>query len=448
MRTGRQVLAALLGAAALLAAGYARAEDYYVSAARGKGKAASKEKPASDLGNIVSKLKPGDTVHIVAGTYTGKGDDGADEITVPVSLIGGYSDDFSRRDPWGACKTILTGDNKTKNHKVAPRLHIDLNKYIFHESGGTAMPKIVVDGLILDQGPQNRYKDDAKTLLVRKASPATGENPTPDRGALVITASRTKNLAGKWDVTVRNCIIVNSAPTQGALTVSGYQGSTITIENNLLINNTGTAIYAGSTWAGTDERAAPRFTIAHNTVLFTEKYDAFVQSFSGNSLKIDGAVVATVTNNVLAFADRNGIQKEGKWKMLLKDNLILGNIQADYWEAAGDQKVELKDLEDEAEHLADGSTGNVATAIKVPVSDAWGKLYAARVVIDRNAAEADVKAQKTKINALRSILGLPLRADDLKTDSPVWLPLMKVDDAIQAGLAKYDGKFGCAKPTP
>ncbi|HUT35983.1 MAG TPA: hypothetical protein VNE39_21020 [Planctomycetota bacterium] len=448
MRTATQTFAALIGAVALLAAGNALAEDFYVSAARGKGKAASKEKPASDLGNIVSKLKPGDTVHIAAGTYTGKGDDGADEITVPVSIIGGYSDDFARRDPWGECKTILAGDNKSKNYKVAPRLHIDLNKYLFHESGGTAMPKIVVDGLILDQGPQNRYKDDAKALLVRKANPKTGENPTPDRGALVITVSRTKDRAGKWDVVVRNCVIVNSAPTQGAMTVSGYQGSTITIENNLVINNTGTAIYAGSMWQGSDEKAAPRFTIANNTVLFTEKYDAFAQSFSGNSLKIDGAVVAAVTNNVLAFADRNGVQKEGKWPLLLKDNLIVGNIQADYWEAVGDQKIELKDLEDEAEHLHDDSAGNVAKAIKVPVPEAWAKHYAARVVIDRNAAEADVKAQKTKINALRSILGLPLRADDLKTDSPAWLPLMKVDDALQAGLAKYDGKYGCSKPTP
>jgi hypothetical protein len=232
------------------------------------------------------------------------------------------------------------------------------------------------------------------------------------------------------------------------LTVSGYQGSTVTIENNLLINNTGTAIYAGSTWAGTDEKAAPRFTIANNTVLFTEKYDAFVQSFSGNSLKIDNAVVATVANNVLAFADRNGIQKEGKWKMLLKDNLIVGNIQADYWETAGDQKIELKALEDEAEHLADGSTGNVAKAITAPVSEAWAKHYAARVVIDRNAAEADVKAQKTKINALRDLLGLPLRADDLKTDSPVWLPLMTVDDAVKTGMEKYDGRYGCSKPAP
>ena len=437
--------AAAIAVVSVMAAGQALATDFYISAARGKGKSATKEKPASDLGNIITKLSPGDTVHIAAGTYTGKGDNAADVIPVPVSILGGYSDDFATRDPWGAHKTILTGDNKSKNYKVSPRLHIDLNRYHFHPNGD-AMPPIVVDGLIIDQGPQNRYKDAAKTLLVRKANPKTGENPTPDRGALIITVARSKNLAGKWNVTVRNCVIMNSAPTQGALAVSGYQNSTITIDNNLVINNTGTAILAGSMWQGDDAKAAPKFAITHNTVLFTEKYDAFVQSFSGNSLKIDTAAVATVANNVLGFADRNGIQKQGKWPLLLQNNLIVGNVGTDYWEAVGDQKIELKDIEDEAEYLHADSGGNVAAKITVPVSAEWAKLYAGRTIIDRNAAEADVKAQKTKLNALRSILGLPLQAGALEADSPVWLPLMKVDDALKAGQAKYGGKYGCAKP--
>ncbi|MCP4570344.1 MAG: hypothetical protein GY841_22410, partial [FCB group bacterium] len=107
---------------------------------------------------------------------------------------------------------------------------------------------------------------------------------------------------------------------------------------------------------------------------------------------------------------------------------------------------DLADLEDEAEYLHEDSEGNVAKKITVPVSKEWARLYAGRVLIDRNAAAADVKARKTKVNALRGILGLPLQADDLKVDSPVWLPLMKVDDAIKAGLKKYDGKFGCSKP--
>ncbi|MBN1518228.1 right-handed parallel beta-helix repeat-containing protein [Candidatus Sumerlaeota bacterium] len=437
---------ALFTASLCFTSSHAFATDYYVSAERGKGKAATKEEPARDLGNIASKLAPGDTVHIATGEYLGKGKNGADEILVPVSIIGGYSDDFSKRDPWGECKTILTGVNDSKNYTPAPRLFINLNKYQYHESGGTEMPKIVIDGLIIDQGPQNRYGDEAKSLLVRKANPTTGENPTPDSGALKISASKTKNLEGRWEIEVRNCVIMNSAPTQGALNVNGYANSIVTIDNNLVINNTGTGLYAGSLWQGSEEASAPKFTITNNTVLFTEKYDAFAQSFSGNSFKCDGSVVATVSNNVFAFADRNGIQKEGKWPLTLTNNIIMGNVQADYWETAGDAKIELDSLEDEAEYLGDESCDNVAPEIKVPVSPEWATLYAGRVIIDRNAAAADVQAQKTKLNGLRGILGLPLQADDLNVDSPVWLPLMQVDDALKAGMEKYDGRYGCAKP--
>lgn len=422
------------------------AADYYVSAVRGKGKVASKEQPAKDLGNIISILNPGDTVHIAAGTYLGRGKSGSDTITVPVSIIGGYSDDFSKRDPWGEFRTILTGENSTKNYTVAPRLHIDLKKYAFHASGGNETPAIVIDGIIIDQGPQNRYKDGAKTLLVRKANPKTGENPTPDRGALVISASKTKDRSGTWTIEVKNCVFMNSAPTQGVLTVSGYKGSEVRISNNLLINNTGTAIYAGSLWSGSDEKAAPRFTITNNTVLFTEKYDAYAQSFSGNSFKNDDSVVAVLENNVLAFADRNGIQKQGKFPLLLRNNLIVGNVQADYWETAGDMKIELEFLEDEADFLHSESGGNVSESIQVPVSKEWAQLYVSRVIIDRNAVEADIQAQKTKLNTLRSILGLNLQAADLDVDSPVWLPLLSLDDAIKAGHTKYLGNYGCSKP--
>ena len=430
----------------ILLSGPFQAADYYVSSTRGKGKVASKESPARDLGNIISRLMPGDTVHIAAGTYLGRGKSGSDVILVPVSIIGGYNDDFSQRDPWGEFKTILTGDVKSKNYKVSPRLQIDLKKYEYHASGGTATPPIVIDGLIIDQGPQNRYKNDEKTMLVRKASAKLGENPTPDRGALIIGVSRTKDRKGTWTIEVKNCVIMNSAPTQGAMTVSGSKGSKITIKNNLVINNTGTGIFAGSLWHGSSEADAPQFTITNNTILFTEKYDAYAQSYSGNSFKCDSATVAKLANNVLAFADRNGIQKDGKWPLLLVDNLILGNLQADYWETTGDQKIELEYLEDEAEFLHMDSMGNVAEDISVPISKDWARLYAGRILIDRNAVEADIKVQKTKANALRSILGLPLQADDLKLDSPVWLPLMQVNDALNTGLRQYKGKYGCSKP--
>jgi len=49
------------------------ARDWYVSSTKGKGKKGTKLKPAKDLGNIISKLKSGDSIFIAGGVYFGKG---------------------------------------------------------------------------------------------------------------------------------------------------------------------------------------------------------------------------------------------------------------------------------------------------------------------------------------------------------------------------------------
>ncbi len=412
----------------------AQARDWYVSVTKGKGKKGSKEKPAKDLGNIASKLKAGDVVHIAGGVYTSKGDRGFDSITVPVSIIGGYDEAFAKRDPWGATKTILTGDNKSKNYKPEPRLELDLGKYTDKE-----MPPIVIDGLVIDQGPQNRYKTDKKLMIARKANPRTGENPTPDRGALRIGLGKGPNFGKNegWKVTVRNNIVLNSAPTQGALTVQAYANSKVTIENNAVVNCTGTGIYAATSYRGKDNQG--QITVKNNTIAFTWKYDAYVSSFSGNGLKVDDDVLVTAENNAILFSDRFNVMKSGGEPLLLKNNFLFGGIDATYYEAQGDAKIQFADMEDEAEWLHEDSGGNKTGKFKLPVSAAWSKHYGERVLIDRNAVEADIKPQQTRANKIRSIFGLPQRADDVKADSPVWLHQMSVDDAVAVASAKVGG---------
>lgn len=423
-------------------AGSAFARDWYVSAARGKGKKGTKEKPAKDLGNIVSKLKAGDTVHIAAGVYRGKGDSGADWITVPVAIVGGYADDFSKRDPWGAHRTVFSGDNKSKNYKVQPRLHIDLTKY-----RGKEMPKIVVDGLVIDAGDQNRYKSDEQNEIVRAANPATGQNPTPSRGALVVSASKTGNFdkGAHWEITIANNVILNSAPTKGVLSVSAYKGSKVTIENNVVVNNTGSGIYVGSLWANSGPES-PTFLVKNNTVLFTWKYDGMSTSYSGVSLEVGDFTNVTAKNNVFAFADRIGVQKSGGQPLLLANNIIVGNLSSDYYEARGDQKIALADIEDEAEYLHEDSGGNVATNIAIPLDSSWSAAYGSRVLADRGKVEASIKATNSGANALRGMLGLNQRAADIaKVTGDIWLNRMSIDSAIGTGAKKYDGR-GASKP--
>jgi hypothetical protein len=423
--------------------GEAEARDWYVSINRGKGKKGTVEKPAKELSNIISRLAPGDVVHMAGGLYLGKGDNGTHVITVPVSIIGGYSDDFKKRDPWGAHRTILSGDNKTKNYQMSPALMIDLMK-VKPRDGYPG--KILVDGLILDHGARNRYKTDKNWEIVRLADPKTGKNPTPESGALVIAASK-NGMFDKtpWDITVQNNIVMNSAPTMGAMSVSGYKKSKIAIRNNLVINNTGTGIYVGSKYAGSKyDPYGPTFVVENNTVLFTWKHDPIAQSFSGNVMDFDASVRATVKNNVLAFADRHIIYNPRSTTILLQNNVMTANVDTVYVEF--NTKIVLDEIEDEPDHIHEDSENNEAKAIKLSFNKDWLKLYGSRVLVDRNKAEANISARSTRANELRGMLGMNLQAGKVAfPQSPVWLPRLSVDDAVKAGSKKYHG-VGCQKP--
>ena len=412
------------------------AQDWYVSAARGKGKSGTKEKPAKDIGNIASKLTGGDVVHIAEGVYLGRGKNGSTTIQVPISIIGGYDDTFSKRDPWGAHKTIFSGDNLTKNYVATPSLFIDLMKY---EGPSSA---IIVDGLIIDQSGRNRYATEAKAKLIPMADPKTGQNPSPSMGGLVIRVARSEKFdrGPRWKVTVKNNIVMNVFGNGGALSVSGYKGSEIVIENNLVIQTTGAGIFCGSKFAGSEE--LPAFSVRNNTVLFT--WDS---GFSqGSNFSLDQSTAVSMSNNVFGFADFYAIENGRNAKnVLMVNNLVTGARQADYLEF--NTKMDVENMIDEAENLHDDSDENITAAITIPISKEFALLYGSRVVVDRNKAEADVAASNSGANALRSMLGLPLQAGSVEWPStPVYMNAVSVEDAVAVGSQRFEGSFGCAKP--
>lgn len=432
-------LAALTLALALLPAALP-AKDWYVSIARGKGKKGTQKKPAKQIGNIVKKLDPGDRIFVAEGTYLGRGDSGATKITVPVELYGGFSDDFTKRDPWGAHKTIITGLNKTDNYEHGYLISVDLSKWrddkSFPGPNRYAEPKhvIVVDGFVFDNGPRNRYKQDKGLAIVRMADPKTGQNPTPSYGGVSVVP---------WwggDAIVRNNVVINTAPSEGVISLWGNKNSKMLAENNLVVNNTGNGIQALTSWHG--DEGSPRFLIRNNTSLFNQKYGAF-ETYGGSGIKVESGCLVKAVGNVFGFNDNFGLDNMKRSKtMLFNNNNVFANLAADYIEF--DTKMSLGDIEDESE-LLDEAEDNVSEPVKVPISDEWKAKYQARVVIDRNAAEVDVKVGATGANALRSMLGMNLQGSDLKIDSEVWLPLITPDDALKAGLAQYDGR-GSTKP--
>ncbi|WP_299764268.1 hypothetical protein [uncultured Dokdonia sp.] len=408
--------------------------DWYVSKNTGSGQLGTKERPAKDLGNIIHHLKPNDRIHIAEGIYMSKGKRGADEINVPVQIYGGYDTTFSIRDPWDAHKTIFTGVNEYMK-LTDPRIYIRTDQQ--RESNGqkSTGSVIVVDGIIIDNGPRNRYHKNENLAIRRKASPKSQQNPSPESGGIVIVGSHYTN------INVRNCVVMNTAPTEGAISVRVFAGGKGVIENNFTINNTGYGIHARTGYVGSDEKKIPQFTIRRNTSLFTWKHDA-IASYGGDAMAFDQNLYATVENNVFGYGHMGGLYNKGA-KLTMMNNLFTGNSKYDYREV--NDKMAVADIVDEAMHLGPESDGNQGLLIQIAVAERWAEIYAGRQEVSRAAVDAAVTVPNTGANQLRSIFGLNLQGGAVAMDAEVFLPLITVEEALPAGLYPWNG-MGCNIP--
>lgn len=413
-----------------------KGRDWYVSKTNGSGKLGTKEQPAKDLGNIIYLLKPNDKVHIAEGVYTSKGKRGADEINVPVHIYGGYDITFSKRAPWTDHKTIFTGTNEYKK-LTTPRLYIRTDQQRGKngqlEEGGS----IIVDGIIVDNGPRNRYHQNKGLAIRRQASPKSGANPSPESGGIVIVGSHYTNIA------VQNCVVMNTAPTEGAISVRLKKGAKGYIQNNLSINNTGYGIHARTGYVGSDSKLVPSFLIQYNTSIFNWKHDP-IASYGGNALALDRELTATINQNVFGFGHFGGIYNKGA-QIKLTNNLFTGNLKYDYKEI-NDEMI-VTDIVDESERIDPSSEGNNTALLQIAVGERWAKIYGERKELSREEVDASVSASNSGANQLRGMLGLNLQGNSSSMDAEIFLPRLEIEEAIPVGLSNWNG-IGCATPRP
>lgn len=408
--------------------------DWFISKNTGSGQMGTKERPAKDMGNIIHHLKPNDRIHIAEGIYKSKGGRGADEINVPVKIYGGYDTTFSTRDPWDAHKTIFTGTNEYQK-LTDPRIYIRTDQQRENNGQKSTGGTIIVDGIIIDNGPRNRYHKNKNLAIRRKASPTSQQNPSPESGGIVIVGSHYTNIA------VQNCVVMNTAPTEGAISVRVFKGGKGIIQNNFCINNTGYGIHARTGYAGSDEGVLPKFVVRYNTTLFTWKHDA-IATYGGDAMAFDQNLVATVENNVLGYGHKGGLYNKGA-KLTMTNNLFTGNSKYDYREV--NDKMAVADILDESMHLGPNSDGNQGLLIKIPVAERWAEIYANRKEISRAEVDAAVTVPNTGANQLRSIFGLNVQGTGVAMDAEIFLPLITVEEALQAGKLPWNG-MGCTIP--
>ncbi len=415
-------------------------KNYYISS-KGKGRKASKSRPAKDLGNIISKIKAGDTIYIAGGKYRGKGDNGHYKIEVPVKIIGGYDENFEIRDPWGKYKTIFTGRNQSDNFDARARLLFELHlRYTSNKK--SSENQILVDGIIVDNSERNRYSSD-NNMIIRRASPSQKKHQTPKTAGIKVTSAKFV------DVTIKNCVVTNVGSAMGAIRVAGNKNNKIKIDNNLIVNNTGNGIYASTVFhinkrdiTKKELATLPAFEVSNNTVLFSWQFGP-VDRFGGKAFKVDANLAVKVSNNVFGFSDFFGVDNIRKARFLeLTDNLIIANQKGDYREF--NTIMSLKELEDEAELLSEDSTGNISKKIDLVLSKSWAKIYIFRKNIQKKGKNEN--SSNSSFADIKKMLGFSKKVKRVARNIKIWLHKMELKDAVNTGAKKYYGKYGCSKP--
>lgn len=207
---------AFLSTVLLAAAFQVQAANWHVSISNGKNK--NPGTPGAPLKNIwkaIEKAKPGDMILIAEGNYPGKMSCGWINLDKPVSLIGGYSPDFSARDVL-KYRTMLRPTNAQNTTKPTHgTLTINTRKFGPNSN-------ILIDGIIFDHTAANSYhpvkgkpagfKDGMLTI-----PPAKGNTQYPSIDKYLIYAQTDGQLV------IQNCLFLNGSSY--AIIVAQYSGN-------------------------------------------------------------------------------------------------------------------------------------------------------------------------------------------------------------------------------
>ena len=393
--------------ATLVAGRTALGKDLFVRAGATAGDG-SQAKPFGDPFEALAVCEAGDSIQIAQGRYTGKLESG--EWKVPfdnVSLVGGYNDDFSQRDPW-KFHTMLVWDRNSKNSPEDERI-------VSNVMGTT------IDGLVLDSSEQNEYDD-------------TGRSPKSlDHASATVRLS----LPG----TVKNCVFVNT----GREAVVCANGTTL--ENNLFMNTFASAVVINGLPPANELAKAPAI-VKNNTFLWVwDDRAPGTGHDEGNAIYLNGN--ATITGNIFAFCDNGAIYSVKPLdRTSITDNVFFMNLFDNLKTFVDGQGVvvddKTMDLMEEAG--LKNSSGNVVQSPGMALDPAW------MAATTKRTASQPGKATMDDWNKIRQDLGMDLVGTGEKAASGIApkYPLEKVfalmtpkDAGMKAGarMIPLEAKF-------
>lgn len=333
----------LLIAASLLAlagTAWAQGKTVYVS---GKGSnensGESPTEPVKAIWKGIELAGEGGTVRIAEGSYEGRAKSGRWEVKSSLTLVGGYAEDFSVREPFTR-RTRLVGDGQGNT----PLL-------VECEAGETA----VIDGLTIDGVNINDFTSGSLSLR---------QTQVPNLLA--------RTIGDRSSIRIRNCLILNAS--NSGIYVEGYVGP-ISVTNCVILGARPAAIEVS-----TNNRAT--ITIEGNTLLTPWRHDSRPPHTGGHAVKVTGAKGAVlIKGNLMGLSPECAVLNVdgANPKITLTGNVIVDCPKGIY-ETRINRKPFMPPLDEIGDaDLIDGS-GNTAVkfdfGLTKPTQNKMQKLYA------------------------------------------------------------------------
>lgn len=231
----------------------------------------SRESPFRDPFQALDKAGPGDTIRVAGGEYFGRLRSGNWKVPVRhLTLVGGYSTDFSTRDPWTNATRLGLPSDADRQARAA-------HTGRFLECADIC-EGLVVDGFVIDAATLNTYFDEA----------AGGGLDV--RGTPISTMVEVRGA----DIVIRNSVFANASGV--GVSIGSISG---TFENNVVVGTSGTGVRISAMGPGP-------WLIRRNTFLFTvepTKRAGTGGTGSGAHLVLTGRAAARIEENVFGFAD-------------------------------------------------------------------------------------------------------------------------------------------------
>ena len=434
----------ILMIAALMAVTTLSAKDIFVSLATGKNSnPGTKAAPYKNLWKAINVAKDNDVIHIAEGIYPGRMKCGWFKLEKPVSLFGGYSSDFTKRDPL-KFKTMFQPRNEHNDKKAGAQgiLHIELSKSPMTAPKGFHM---VIDGIIFDDGFASSYHAtkgkpagfDTGMWLEGPAWNKTADKfPSANRYSIYTAAAS----RGDGNLTIKNCTFVNGS--NYAVNVNWFKGK-VAILNNVFCNNRMLSVNVSCS----NGRERIDWECAYNTILFTWSRLNDLADM-GFAIRNNTNCNANIHNNIIGLNVLTGFDNtKGNPKQkttMLNNNVFFLNRESDVQMTMSPSiaKVRVDSFED-----LEGADGIESIEGNIDLKDP--NIFKGRINAKYLNAFLSMKySEKTKLdpgkcNALRSVLGLPLQGT-ITTTCDMYANRYPMEDSLKLFGAVKD--YGAQMP--